>query len=292
VINKSEIWSPARAANKIVKVVEAVSGIHGMDRFPLDVPSVALEAAKIFDWSDPITKVQAADIKRFEGALFPNDTRTEWLLLYNPASTSPGRIRFTQAHELGHYALHRAMRDGFQCGDSELLGWPGDEESIETQADVFASYLLMPIDDFRKQTDRKIDLDVLGQCADRYGVSLSAAVLKWLQFTEEKAVLIMSSNGFINWAWSSDLAFRAGAFFKTKNNVIEITNGTLAADTSIRNEREGKEISARLWFKHADKAISLREMKLYMDQYDRTMTLLILPKLADVWPASLGVSFV
>jgi Zn-dependent peptidase ImmA (M78 family) len=125
-----------------------------MDRFPLDVPKVALETAKIFGWPDPISKVQAADIKGFEGALFPNDRRSEWLLLYNDAIESSGRIRFTQAHELGHYILHRSTRDEFQCGDNDVLSWPGDQANIETQADTFASYLLMPIEDYRLQMQR------------------------------------------------------------------------------------------------------------------------------------------
>jgi len=279
-----DIWTPPKAANKIVKVVETVCSIHGIDRFPLNVPRVALEAAKIFGWSDPITKIQAADIKGFEGALFSNDNRTEWLLLYNDNITSAGRIRFTQAHELGHYVLHRASRDGFQCGDSDVLGWPGDDASLETQADIFASYLLMPMNDFRQQTNSGIDLNILSSCAERYGVSLTAAVLKWLQFTEEKAVLIMSKSGFMDWAWSSDAAWKAGAFFRTRGNVIEVPRETLAANISVRVEREGRELPIATWFQHAEKDMTLREMKVSMDQLDYTLTLLILPRSARVWP--------
>lgn len=279
-----EIWTPPRAASKIIKVVESFSAVHGMDRFPMDVASVALEAGKIFGWSDPISKVQAASIKRFEGALFHNGARSEWLLLYNDTIGSAGRIRFTQAHELGHYVLHRAKRDEFQCGDSDVLNWPGDEANIESQADAFASYLLMPIDDFRKQIRGSVDLNSLGQCADRYGVSLTAAVLKWLQFTEEKAMLVISRSGFVDWAWSSETAFKAGAFIRSKREVVGIQAGTLAADNSIRLEREGREVSAAAWFKHADKGLAVREMKVQMNQLDCTLTLLIMPKMADVWP--------
>lgn len=279
-----EIWTPPRAASKIIKVVETVFTTHGMDRFPLDVATVALEASKIFGWSDPICKVQAASIKRFEGALFPNGDRSEWLLLYNDTIASAGRVRFTQAHELGHYVLHRAKRDGFQCGDSDILHQPGDEANIETQADAFASYLLMPIDDFRKQIRGTVDLNLLGQCADRYGVSLTAAVLKWLQFTEEKAMLVVSRSGFVDWAWSSETAFKAGAFIRSKRDVVEIQIGTVAADDSVRLEREGREVSASAWFKHADKGLTLREMKVQMDQLDCTLTLLLMPKISDFWP--------
>jgi hypothetical protein len=279
-----ETWSPPRAASKIIKVVETFSAVHGMDRFPLDVATVALEAGNIFGWSDPISEVHAASIKRFEGALFPNDDRSKWLLLYNNSIVSPGRIRFTQAHELGHYVLHRTIRGRFQCGDTDVLNWPGDEANIESQADAFASYLLMPIDDFRNQTRGTVDLNMLAQCADRYGVSLTAAVLKWIQFTEEKATLVVSKSGFVDWAWSSDSAFKAGAFIRSKSEVVELPIGSVAAEGSVRAEREGREVQANIWFKHADKGLALREMKLQMDQFDCILTLLVMPRIATFWP--------
>ena len=277
-------WTPQRAANRLVKVVEAVSMAHGIDRFPVDVPQLALESARIFNWSDPITKVQAAAIKGFDGALFPGDGRKEWLLLYNNAVTSPGRVRFTQAHELGHYILHRMQRESFQCNDADMLNWSQDDRDIEAQADLFASYLLMPLDDYRKQVTTNIDMGILGACAERYGVSLTAAILKWLQYTDEKAVLVMSNDGFINWAWSSEPAARAGAFFRTRGNVIPLPEHSLAANQEVLHDRQGTKISAAVWFPHADPSIPLREMKIHAAQYDATLSLLCLPRSAEAWP--------
>ena len=54
-------------------------------------------------------KVEAVDIKNFDGALFANEAKDRWMLLYNNGLKSPGRIRFTQAHELGHYILHLSL---------------------------------------------------------------------------------------------------------------------------------------------------------------------------------------
>ncbi|MCA8057133.1 MULTISPECIES: ImmA/IrrE family metallo-endopeptidase [Burkholderia cepacia complex] len=156
--------------------------------------------------------------------------------------------------------------------------------SRRTQADLFASYLLMPLDDFRAQLSSGVDLDALSHCADRYGVPLTAAVLKWLQYTEEKAVLVMSNDGFINWAWSSEPAFRAGAFFRTRGNVIPVPEQSLAANPEVRHDRRGAEIRASVWFEHADPHMSLREMKLHAGQYDATLSLLWLPRGADAWP--------
>lgn len=282
-----EIWTPPRAASKIIKVVETVFSAHGMPRFPLDVPAVAVEAHKIFGWSDPISKVEAANIDRFEGALFHNGDRTAWMLLYNNAIESPGRVRFTQAHELGHYVLHRLQYEGFQCGESDILVKP-DEVNIESQADLFASFLLMPIDDFRRQIQGPVDLNILGQCAERYGVSLTAAVLKWLQFTDEQAIFVVSRDGFVDWAWSSESAYRAGAFIASKRSIVELQQGTLATDTTVRLEKEGREVAARAWFKYADPSLAVREMKVQLDKLDCVFSLVVLPKMSTVWPPFRG----
>lgn len=280
----TESWTPQRAANRLAKLAEVFSAAHGVDRFPVDVPPLALETARIFGWSDPITQVQAANIKGFDGALFPGDGREEWLLLYNETVSSPGRVRFTQAHELGHYILHRHARDSFQCNDADMLNWSRDDKDIEGQADLFASYLLMPLDDYRKQVTNVVDLDLLGHCADRYGVSLTAAILKWLQYTDEKAVLVMSNDGFINWAWSSEPAAKAGAFFRTRNSVIPVPDSSLAAKSEIPHDRTGTLIPASVWFPHARADTPLREMKISAEQYGVVLSLLHLPHSAEVWP--------
>ncbi len=280
-----EPWTPQRAANRLAKIAEIFSTAHGVGRFPVDVPALAKETAQIFGWTDPITQVQAADIKGFEGALFPSDGKKEWLLLYNQGLKSPGRVRFTQAHELGHYILHRHSRDSFQCSDDDMLHWSQDDKDLEGQADLFASYLLMPLDDYRKQVGNStIDLDVLGHCADRYGVSLTAVILKWLQYTDEKAVLVMSNDGFMKWAWSSEPALKAGAFFRTRGNVVPVPETALASNDEIKNERKGQQIPASAWFPNADSSTPLREMKIHAEHYDAVLSLLILPRSANVYP--------
>lgn len=277
----SNALTPQKAANRLNNIVEAVSQQLQLDRFPVNVSQLAKETANIFQWKDPITEIQAADIQNFEGALFANDAKSAWMLLYNSRITSPGRVRFTQAHELGHYILHRQLKGEFQCTDADMRNW--DMQNIEAQADVFASYLLMPLDDYRKQLTAKVDLDVLGHCADRYGVSLTAAILKWLEHTEENAVLVVSRDGFIDWSKASARAMKAGAFFKTRSNTIPVPDASVAANTDIVHERHGIEIPAQVWFPHAHQNMTLLEMKLYSEQYDCIFTILKLPRFATVW---------
>lgn len=276
--------SPVFEANRLSKLLNIS---RGTERFPVDVEELASGYAQQFGHNDPIAAVIGADLPGFEGALYPTRKhgKLEWALLYNSAIAVPGRIRFTMAHELGHYILHRQNGDSFECSEADLLQWESMEKRQEAEADVFASYLLMPIDDFRRSIGSgSVDLGILDECARRYGVSLTAAILKWLEFTEHRAVLVMSTEGFILWARSSQSALRSGAYFRTRNVAVPIPTGSLAASTrSLIHEMQGVELPARVWFPREPKEMSLREFKIVSDRYERTMTLLILPKAEPRW---------
>ena len=280
----SERLTPPKAANRFSKLLEAYCAIHRVDRFPVDVVHLALHAHEVFGWSDPISKVQAAHLPGFEGCLHPSDDRSRWLLLYNNA-LSPGRVRFTQAHELAHYILHRLSRGAMNCTEENMVTWSGADKDPEGQADMFASYLLMPLDDYRKQLQAEINLDVFIGCAKRYGVSLTAAILKWLECTSEKALIVYSTDGFINWAWSSEAAWAAGAFIKTRDRVVELPHGSLAADSSVQREPLGRNLAASVWFPHADRDLPIQEMKLVAERLGSVISVLRLPRDAFVWPA-------
>lgn len=277
------VLTPSRAAHRLTHVLNAVSDAHGVPRFPIDVDGLAREAHRLFGWDDAITDVQAAKISGFEGALFPDETHERWLLLYNDGIRSPGRIRFTQAHELGHYLLHRMTHGAFQCTEDSVMGATGTA-AIETEADSFAAQLLMPLDDFRVHVPGAADFDMLVDCAERYGVSLTAATLRWIDYTQASAVLIVHRDGYMRWAKSSAAALKAGAYFATRKQVIEVPASPIATRADAGNVMSGTEVPARLWFPHAPRDASVIEMKVVADTYDWIMTLLVLPRHLSVWP--------
>jgi hypothetical protein len=274
--------SPVKEANRLTQILDLFHTTHGDKRFPVDIAKLALECANLFQLKDRIVGIEPASIKGFEGGLFKTG-ESEWRILYNDALLSEGRIRFTLAHELGHYTLHRATQDIFECSSYDMLSWSATEKIIESEADKFAAYLLMPLNDFRTQIVGDVDLNLLGLCAARYGVSLTAAILQWLSHTDEKAVVILSRDGFMDWSFASEPAFKAGAFFPTRKRTVEVPQGTLAANPKVQHEKEGVLVPGRLWFSHAEQAMQLREMKISADQYDCTLTLLVLPKFTEVW---------
>ncbi len=264
--------SPKRWANEISVILNAVCK---EDRFPVKVRQLALDYSRQRYSDDPITDVLGGSLPGFEGALFPAaDGKKGWGIVYNSAISSHGRINFTLAHEFGHYLLHRLKYpDGIQCGEQDMVAWDSEYKQIESQANDFAATLLMPLDDYRRQIEARAmpDLDVLSRCAERYDVSLLAAILRWLQYTERRSVLLVSRDGFILWARSSKQALKTGAFFRTANlPPVAIPASALAAQRHMVEGRKGLVAHDEgIWFKEPCK-----EMVLFSDQYDFAISLL------------------
>ena len=142
---------PASAKAWAIQLTQLLTHVRGPDRFPVDVESLALEySRKCFP--DPITLVQGAKLDGFEGALYRSKgVKAMWSIVYNDYLPVPGRIRFVLAHEFGHYLRHRQELDRFFCTQRDVTQWDPVDAARETDANQFASYLLMPLDDFRRQ---------------------------------------------------------------------------------------------------------------------------------------------
>ena len=261
--------SPSGEAIKLAKLWRAVHGLT----FPINAGALAQEWSRNVAPEAPIGELQARELKGFEGGLFWLKERKVWALLYHPHPDLPGRSNFTVAHEFGHYVLHRKLQEAFQCSQSATLGITGAR--IEREADQFASYLLMPIDDYTQQVrGRRITLDLLGECADRYGVSLTAAILKWLEFTDQPAVAVMGREGMLHWWKASGSAKKYT--FGTLQEGMELPSGSLAvrADKvlSTTDYRSGVDHPEGVW----PIRLPVREMVVLSDRYDMSISLLIL----------------
>jgi len=104
------------------------------------------------------------------------------------------RLRFSLAHELGHLLLHKSAYESLKIKNFEdyyrfLLDVPSKEYGkIETQANKFAGFLLMPREILKIERDnvikkynelksidsRQINSYIAGQLAKKFGVSAEA----------------------------------------------------------------------------------------------------------------------
>ena len=107
---------------------------------------------------------------------------------YNP-NESEVRIRFTIAHELGHYELHRLNKEIFVDNKKFTVLFRDQRSStgevvIEQEANAFAAALLMPKDLLTQEiAKRQIDLsddnsDVIKDLAAKFKVSTQAMTFR------------------------------------------------------------------------------------------------------------------
>ena len=272
----TEAKGPMVEANRISKMLNMVLG---PERFPVKVDELAQEYSRQCFADSPIDKVQGEDLDGFDGLLKANKSRSKWLILYNSAVRSEGRKRFTIAHEFGHYLLHRHQQSEFQCGEDDIETGDRNKSNIETDADLFASTLLMPLDDFRKQVDgQSVSFDLLGHCADRYGVSLTAAALRWIEIADKRAVLVASRDDHMLWAKSNESAFKSGAYFATRKRTIPVPRASLVYSDNCSGAAQSQSIQAKVWFPREPAYVELTEMSKIAGNYDYTLSLLLMPE--------------
>lgn len=272
---------PLAEANRITKMLDAVFGADRFDRAPVNMRELALGYSRRNPGEESIAMVEARNLgSGCAGTLIPSETvPRRWAIAYDQ-KLSDGRRNFTIGHEFGHYVLHRHLLgpDGIRCGDKEILYRAG--EGIEKEADEFAASILMPFHDFRRQIGPRDvpSFKELGIVANRYGVSLTAATLRWLEYTERRSVLVVSNEGFALWAKSTKSAFSSGRFIRTREEVFELPDTATAVTGDFTNEAEqGVWRDQGVWFPEPALEMCFRSTR-----YDLEFTLLHLEPQAPV----------
>ena len=115
------------------------------------------------------------------------------------------RARFTLAHELGHFFLHRRwLHAGRAFHDAELL--VGDElREVEREANAFAAECLLPeqlVERFL--SGRLLSLERVQQLADDAKASLKATAIRVAKLSRTRCCFYLEQDGLISWAAPSD----------------------------------------------------------------------------------------
>jgi hypothetical protein len=243
--------SATRAAADLSQVLRTVLGDA---RFPIDVEALAFEVSR--HQPDPISTIEKVAIDGFDGMLRPHRKRQVWQILYAEQPRYPGRERFTLAHEFGHYMLHRhelpesggAAGYAYRCLPLQIDRWTEAEQRREDEADTFACHLLMPFDDYRAQVgDTEMSGALLTHVTDRYGVSLTAAVRRWIEFTDKRAAMVVARDGFALWGRASRAAFRSGIFVRSGMEIPEKSLAGMGQGGSLAMTGRPVALPAGIW---------------------------------------------
>jgi Zn-dependent peptidase ImmA (M78 family) len=192
-----------------------------------------------------------------------------------------GFIRFTVAHELGHYflpghaeylfpggtGLHES-RSGFISGDR-----------YERQADHFASALLMPEKLFRRHVNRAgRGFAAIETLAKEFQTSITATAIRYTKFTDDAVAVVVSNGDRIDYCFMSDrIRDLRGITWIRKGDLLPdgTTTAEFNADASNVDEARREEGAGYLddWFDGAPR-IEVNEDVVGLGSYGKTLTVL------------------
>lgn len=111
--------------------------------------------------------------------------------------------RFSMAHELGHFILHRGHTMQRVCSDEDMMNWYHTSE--ETEANFFAGELILPKTLIEKRCDvKEVDFTPIKQIANDYRTSLTATAIRFVRFCPESCAVVFSKDGKVKWFYTSE----------------------------------------------------------------------------------------
>ncbi|MDP3117972.1 MAG: ImmA/IrrE family metallo-endopeptidase [Phenylobacterium sp.] len=141
---------------QLADVGEAAVVNRYLQRVPVDLDAMAADLGLEVERS-PLSENIAGKLVRDARA------RAGYRIVINSRDSSR-RQRFTFAHELAHYMLHRDLVD--EVVDNALYRSPNLGDDMERQADRFAAQLLLPANEVRRAYAREKALARLAELFD------------------------------------------------------------------------------------------------------------------------------
>ena len=191
-----------------------------------------------------------------------------------------GFIRFTVAHELGHYFLPGHPEKLFPNGNGLHQSRSGfiSHDPLERQADSFASALLMPDILFRKAVDGAgSGFAAIEKLATGCKTSITSTAIRYTQFTDEAVAVIVSSGRQIEYCFMSDRIrdLRGITWIKKGDRLPSGTTLDFNGDLSNIEEARREEGTCSLddWFDGAPQ-VEVNEDVVGLGSYGKTLTVL------------------
>ena len=230
---QSQESDPAWQADREAAARSAVEQV----RLPEDSGASPVNIEKIAEDLGLFVKKVALD--GFEGCLV-TDGMVGGILI-DAGMTDVRRQRFTLAHEIGHFLMHRSQGD-FHDTTEDMSDY---QSELELEANLFASSLLIPGTLLPSAAESLTFADADG-IAEACDVSLLAAVRRLIRHMDRVCALVVLQNGQIRYYVGSRLFRAMDGHVRTKQRPHPDT----AAAQVLAEGGEGqasKQVPASLW---------------------------------------------
>ena len=158
------------------------------------------------------------------------------------AHLSGPRLRFTLAHELGHFVLHESGPAFQVCTAADLAC--GHNRAMEAEANAFAASLLVPASAIEKRWWLSPGSLKHAAVLTNFGVSLSAAALRFVALWPTPVVAVISDGEKVIFSRASQTApdlIRAG------QAISELSLVPAARDSEFQNIGVLQRVPGRAW---------------------------------------------
>lgn len=160
----------------------------------------------------------------------------------------PRRQRFSIAHELGHWRLHRGRN--LVCGEA-AFNPDLSQRSAEAAANIFAGKLLLPTYLLEPIARRHsvFDIRTIGQIADEFDTSLTATAIRLLEARISPLMLISYGPYCRKW-WKRSIVLRDDLAVPQQPHPD--SNAFRLLHSRARTTSASRRVDARLWFDRYD----------------------------------------
>lgn len=146
------------------------------------------------------------DYSDYFNGLLEHDSGNFHIYLNTNSIQHPERLRFSFAHELGHYFIddHRnSLKKGRSLHKSYSNLIP--KNIVETEADCFASNLLLPPNRFERFIHRKkFSFSLIESISNHFGISISATLFRFVESGNHPIMVVYSQNNIVKYKWCSE----------------------------------------------------------------------------------------
>lgn len=200
-----------------------------------------------------------------------------------------GFIRFTIAHELGHYFIPGhpdklfGNSDGIHPSRSGFIS----RDPLELQADHFAKELLMPESLFRQEIPKAGEgFAAIEYLSQTFNTSITATAIRYCTFAEDAVVVIMSSDKKVEWSFMSPtLSDLPNIEWIKKSSLVPQNSYTYDFNKNKANVKNAKKVEGwtnlSVWLEDAPK-IEMKEDVVGLGSYGKTLTILFTNESIDI----------
>ncbi len=196
------------------------------------------------------------------------------IIRYNMDIQNEHLVKFSIAHELGHFLLHNKKLKVF-TDIEEVLVKSYKNKGVEKEADDFASELLMPTEMFirfiQKSQFKYPDFNLIIYLSEIFNTSITATTIKLVTCGQFCIALIASEDNKIKW-YHRDPDFP----FKIKNIGTTLDTNTCASDCFKYNKQilQAEELYAKAWVIKASDEEFIKEHTFYSEQYNFALSII------------------